>query len=107
MSLIYNMLTPTFSTSKSLNLVECYEFRELLLLLRPSLTEANIPRRTKLRELIIHVWKEYFQVLKSQLAVRASLSLSRHVLIFSRLQWDRFLSRWTPGPIKIESLTSR
>lgn len=81
------MLTPTFSTSKSLNLVECYEFRELLLLLRPSLTEANIPRQTKLRELIIHVWKEYFQVLKSQLAVRASLSL------FTLVMFSSFLGR--------------
>jgi len=63
------MLTPTFSTFKSLNLVDCHKFRDLLLLLRPDLKESNIPKRTKLRELVIQVWKEYFQVLTRQLAV--------------------------------------
>jgi hypothetical protein len=54
---------------KSLNLVECPEFRRLLLLLRNDLEEAMIPRRTKLRELIIQAWGQYFQVLRRDLAV--------------------------------------
>lgn len=58
-----------FPTLKSLNLVECREFRLLLLLLRNDLKEAMLPHRTKLRELIIQAWKQYFQVLRRDLAV--------------------------------------
>jgi hypothetical protein len=60
------LLVPTL---KSLNLVECPEFRRLLLLLRSNLKEGMIPHRTKLRELIIRAWKQYFQVLRHDLAV--------------------------------------
>jgi len=49
--------------------MECREFRVLLLLLRGELTDAMIPHRTKLRELIIEVWRWYFQVLKCNLLV--------------------------------------
>jgi hypothetical protein len=49
--------------------VECPEFRWLLLLLRPDLKEANIPHRSKLRELIIEAWKREFEGLKRELAV--------------------------------------
>jgi hypothetical protein len=59
----------SFPFPKSLNLVECREFRDLLLLLRSDLTESMIPHRTKLRELIIEAWRTYFQVLKLELAV--------------------------------------
>jgi hypothetical protein len=57
---------PTF---KSLNIVECREFRVLLLLLRNELKEAMIPHRTKIRELIIQAWKRYFVVLQKDLEV--------------------------------------
>ncbi len=53
---------------KSLNVVECPEFRQLLLLLRSDLKDTDIPRRTKQRELLLQAWKEYFQVLRSNLA---------------------------------------
>jgi hypothetical protein len=56
--------------SQSLNLVECPEFRALLLLLRQDLKDTMIPHRTKLRELIVEAWKQYFVVLKRKLAVR-------------------------------------
>ena len=54
---------------ESLNVIECHEFRALLLLLRSDLKETMILHRTKLRELIIEVWKRYFQALKGDLAV--------------------------------------
>lgn len=44
-----------------------------------------IPRRTKLRELVIQTWKEYFQALKLQLAVR-----THHFIWYSRLSCSHF-----------------
>lgn len=49
--------------------MECSEFRELIRFLHQELRETDIPRRTKLRELIIETWRDYFQVLKDDLAV--------------------------------------
>lgn len=54
---------------QSINVVECPEFRRLLLLLRPSLRDSDIPKQTKTRELILQAWREYFQVLKHDLHV--------------------------------------
>ena len=56
-------------SSQSINIVECPEFRKLLLLLRPDLGENHIPHRTKLRESIISAWGTWFQTLKSDLSV--------------------------------------
>jgi hypothetical protein len=55
--------------SKSLNIVECHEFRQLLLLLRHDLKEELIPHRTKVRELVIQAWRQHFQILRRDLAV--------------------------------------
>jgi hypothetical protein len=52
-----------------LNIIECCEFRVLLLLLRNDLKEMMIPLCTKLCELIIEAWQYYFQVLKKELKV--------------------------------------
>jgi hypothetical protein len=41
----------------------------LLLLLRGDLKESDIPKRTKIRELVIKSWKRYMEVLKVDLAV--------------------------------------
>ena len=54
---------------QSINIIECPEFWELLHLLREDLRDADIPRRTKLQELIIETWKDYFKVLKDDLVV--------------------------------------
>jgi hypothetical protein len=54
---------------KSLNVIECREFRDLLLLLGNELKETMIPHRTKLRELIIVSWKRYFQTLRQDVVV--------------------------------------
>ncbi|KIM87796.1 hypothetical protein PILCRDRAFT_85650 [Piloderma croceum F 1598] len=52
---------------QSLNVIECPEFRALLLLLCSDLKETMVPHRTKLRELIIQAWRRYFQILKHNL----------------------------------------
>ena len=54
---------------QSINVIECPEFRELLRLLCEDLHDTDIPRRTKLRELIIETWKDYFKVLKDDFVV--------------------------------------
>src|ERR1700710_1009959 len=57
---------------QSLNVIECVEFRALLMLLWSELKETAIPHRTKLRQLIVEAWKRYFHVLKGDLAVSVS-----------------------------------
>ena len=54
------------SILKSLNVVECPEFRDLLLLLQ---NDLEIPHRTQLRELVIQAWGQYFQDLCEELVV--------------------------------------
>ena len=75
----------TNSLKKSLNVVECAEFRALLNLLRSDLKETMIPHRTKLHQLIIEAWKEHFQALKENLAV----SVSAILLIFTDVRYPR------------------
>lgn len=55
---------------QSINVVESPYFRRLLLLLRESLQEKDIPHRTKMRELIMESWEDYIVTLKEELAVR-------------------------------------
>lgn len=54
---------------KSLNVADCPEFRELLLSVGGDITATEIPHRSKLRELVIQGWRDYFQELRSDLAV--------------------------------------
>jgi len=53
---------------KSLNVVECPEFRRLLLLLRSDLMDTQIPHRTKLHELLLQAWAQHFKNLRCDLA---------------------------------------
>ena len=78
--LTFNMLMPAVLTFKSLNIMECEEFRELLLAVGGDLRESMIPHHTKLRELVIQHWKECFQSLKRDLAVGIPLA---HLVILS------------------------
>lgn len=55
---------------QSLNVVECKEFRALLLLLRHDLKDSELCHRTQIRDEIISAWKQYFAVLKADLNVR-------------------------------------
>jgi hypothetical protein len=54
---------------QSIHVIECPEFRQLLLFLRPDLQDKNIPGRTKVREAIIAAWQAQFITLKQELAV--------------------------------------
>jgi hypothetical protein len=61
---------PTRLSHQSINVIECPEFRRLIRILRQDIRETDIPHRTKFRELILDAWREYFNVLKQDLAVR-------------------------------------
>ncbi|KIK21006.1 hypothetical protein PISMIDRAFT_12527 [Pisolithus microcarpus 441] len=52
---------------QSINVIECPKFRHLILLLRQDLQETDIPCRTKLHELILEAWRDYFRILKQDL----------------------------------------
>lgn len=67
MYIIIMLLTYVF---QSIRVVNCPEFRDLLLLLREDLQDNAIPHRTKLRESIIKTWRLWFDILKKDLAVR-------------------------------------
>lgn len=62
----------TLMYRQSINLIENHEFRDLLLLLRESLQDGDIPRRTKLQSLILDAWLKYYKSLKKELKVSAS-----------------------------------
>ena len=70
-----------FFFHKAINLVECPEFRQLLLLLRPDLKETVIPHRSKLCKLVIDGWRRSFQELKRDLAVRPLLPLLTFLIL--------------------------
>ena len=61
--------TVTTFLPKSINVVECDYFRALLLLLRESLHDSDIPRRTKMREAIFQEFHHYIPELKKHLDV--------------------------------------
>ena len=70
---------------QALNIVECNEFRCLLLFLREDLKDTDIPHRTKIKTDIIEAWKEYFVILKQDLAVRILSSVGLKLLITSQM----------------------
>ncbi|KAH9952835.1 hypothetical protein BC827DRAFT_1274107 [Russula dissimulans] len=53
--------------NQSINLVECPESRNLLLLLQEDLKEIDIPRRHKVHAVILQAWNVYFACLKDKL----------------------------------------
>jgi len=63
------MFTMLMLNCKSLNIIECPEFRRLLLHLQTDITDTMIPHRTKLHKLVIQAWGAHFQVLCRNLAV--------------------------------------
>ncbi|KAG2138730.1 uncharacterized protein EDB93DRAFT_1106299 [Suillus bovinus] len=60
---------------QAINIVECPEFRRLILLLRQDLTDSDIPHRLKLCQLIIAMWDEYFEATKCALATHLDLAI--------------------------------
>ena len=65
---MYAYVTPD-CIKQSLNVVEQDAFRNLLLLLRVGLRDHNIPRCTKLCELVIMAWQDSFDKLKQEMQV--------------------------------------
>ena len=49
--------------------IENRDFRDLRLMLRETLQDGEIPHRTKLHDLIIDAWLEYYHELKGELQV--------------------------------------
>ncbi|KAJ6627089.1 hypothetical protein B0H10DRAFT_1941289 [Mycena sp. CBHHK59/15] len=58
------LITVFVSNDLSINLIENCDFRDLLLLLRESVQDGDIPHRTKLRTLILDSWLKYYDKLK-------------------------------------------
>ena len=59
---------------QSINVIECPEFRDLLLLLHQDLHDKDIPQCTKLRESIVQVWEQWFKTLSQELLVCSVVS---------------------------------
>ena len=57
------------TSPKSITVLDCPEFRKLLLLLHDDLKDSDIPHQTKGRVLIIEAWKKHFMALHAELAV--------------------------------------
>ena len=68
-SMLHQYYAANHITFQSMNVVECHEFCNLLLLLWEDLQDKDIPHRTKICESIITAWKSWFVGLKSELAV--------------------------------------
>ncbi|KAF8128334.1 hypothetical protein K438DRAFT_909966 [Mycena galopus ATCC 62051] len=66
-SLANQLVRVVVSNDLSINLVENRDFRDLLLLLRETLRDEDIPHRTKLRSLIIDAWLDYWEELRTEL----------------------------------------
>ncbi|KAJ7665623.1 hypothetical protein B0H14DRAFT_2658494, partial [Mycena olivaceomarginata] len=65
--LLKRLVKVIVSNDLSINLVENRDFRDLLLFLRETLRDEDVPHRTKIREAIIDAWILYYLDLQSQL----------------------------------------
>ena len=91
-------------TMLMLNVIECFEFRKLLLHLWTDIMDAMILHHTKLHELIIQAWGAHFKVLHAKLAVRLPYLIQPFFSSFkSRLLWGGSLLRWICGPINLSN----
>ena len=86
---------------QAINLVECQQFRDLLLMLWKELRESDIPHRTTIRKQVEEVFKlsEHFDQLEREMAVRqlSCLFLELHSYCCIRIPWERFPSPWICG----------
>jgi hypothetical protein len=55
---------------QAINVVECRQFRDLLLMLRKELRELDIPHRTTIRKRVEEVLSEHLDKLEREMAVR-------------------------------------
>ncbi|KAF8505006.1 hypothetical protein JB92DRAFT_2833181 [Gautieria morchelliformis] len=80
---------------QSINVVECPEFRDLLLLLQESMLSCDIPHRTAIWSLIGKAWEHNFTELKKELAQSVGkISLTMDL-------WDDKSMRSCEGPLFI------
>lgn len=63
--------------SQSIRVVDCPEFREIILLTNSNIRDVDIPRRTKVREAVLEAWSNWFQGFKKDLQVSVA-SLDCH-----------------------------
>ena len=63
------MFTMLMLNHKSVNVIEHFKFRKLLLHLWTDITDTMIPHCTKLHEFIIQAWGAHFNMLHAELAV--------------------------------------
>ena len=70
---------------QAIHVMECLEFRQLLLLLRNNLKDSDIPHRTKTQELVLQAWRDYFVALKADLKVShwSVCGLALHLMVDS------------------------
>lgn len=89
---IWSWCSPFILCIQSLNVIECPEFRALLILLRNDL-QAKIPHRTKLRELVVDAWRQYFQELKADLKVTTYTMLIHitYIRLHVESRWQNFI----------------
>lgn len=74
-----------------MNIVECPEFRALLLFMRESLRDDEIPHRTKMRKSIIQEFQHYYGKLIEKLLVSLPLVftlLSAHIDFDLEIGWQ-------------------
>ena len=83
------LLFLTNNSQQSINVIECLEFRCLLLLLRQELREKDIPHRTKICSEIIKAWQEYFVTLKEDMAVCIFDFHNSQILIILRMLLEK------------------
>jgi hypothetical protein len=58
------------TSSQSINVIECPEFRTLMLMLCSSITDTDIPRCSSLRQSILNTWVQTFDEIKVDMNVR-------------------------------------
>ena len=97
-----NVSALPLNLSKSLNVVECPEFRNLLLLLRESLRDTDIPHQSQTHNNIINLWLQSFSVMQTQARVCAmwKLFILQATDNVSRLRWVMFCLQQTFGQIR-------
>lgn len=60
---------------QSIRVVECIEFRELLLFACQEISDSDLPKRDKIHNMIVDASVDYFEVLKKQMGVCYLFSL--------------------------------
>ena len=63
---------------QSIRVVECPEFRDLLLYACPYINDSELAKRDKIRNLIVDASMDYLEVLKKELGVGSKIFKAAH-----------------------------